>query len=184
VSSPLWNFRPDINSVWNLLSCLCGMLSLSLSLTRDRVFSWVDVTDGQSAYSSWCRAPLWGPWPDFFFCRTLKFEVTLRPTVNQLACLGIEHTCGTCDQILLPVRVLLSEICGLVSVGRLLWWEDGSAICNVTTQWSESRKTRNHILLSHLRLPQSGGPSSHLPRIGWTQQQLYKHLTPGWVQEM
>jgi hypothetical protein len=28
--------------------------------------TWVDVlTDGQSAYPPWCRAPLWGPWPDF-----------------------------------------------------------------------------------------------------------------------
>jgi hypothetical protein len=25
------------------------------------------VTGGQSAYPSWCRAPLWGPWPDFSF---------------------------------------------------------------------------------------------------------------------
>jgi hypothetical protein len=46
--------------------------------------------------------------------------VTLRPTVSQSVCLGIEHPCGTCDQILLPVRILLSEICGLVSVGRPL----------------------------------------------------------------
>jgi hypothetical protein len=64
--------------------------------------------------------------------------------------------CGTCDQILLPVGILLSEICGLVSVGRSLWREDGSAICNVITQWSESLRTRNHTLLSHLRLPQPG----------------------------
>jgi hypothetical protein len=33
VSSPLWDLRPDINSVWNLLSCLCG----APSLTRGRV---------------------------------------------------------------------------------------------------------------------------------------------------
>jgi hypothetical protein len=47
----------------------------------------------------------------------------------------------------------LSECCCLVSVGRPLWREDGSAICSVITQWSESRTTRNHILPSHLRLP-------------------------------
>jgi hypothetical protein len=58
--------------------------------------------------------------------------------------------------------VLLSEICGLVSVGRPVWREDGSAICNVITQWSESRRTRNHTLLSHLRLPQPGGPGSRI----------------------
>jgi hypothetical protein len=35
--------------------------------------------------------------------------------------------------------------------GAPLWREDESAICSVITQWSESRRTRNHILLSHLR---------------------------------
>jgi hypothetical protein len=58
------------------------------------------------------------------------------------------------------VRMLLSEICGLVSVGRPLWRENGFAICNVITQWSKSRRTRNHTLLSHLRLSQPGEPGS------------------------
>jgi hypothetical protein len=40
----------------------------------------------------------------------VEIEVTLRLTVNQSVCLGIEHPCGTCDQILLPVGMLLSEI--------------------------------------------------------------------------
>jgi hypothetical protein len=26
------------------------------------------TTDGRSVSMSWCRAPLWGPWPDFTFC--------------------------------------------------------------------------------------------------------------------
>jgi hypothetical protein len=43
---------------------------------------------------------------------------------------SIEHPCGTCDQILFPVGMLLSEICGLVSIGCPLWREDGSAICS------------------------------------------------------
>jgi hypothetical protein len=34
--------------------------------------------------------------------------------------------------------------------------------CSVIAQWSELRKTRNHTLLSHLRLPQPGGPGSHI----------------------
>jgi hypothetical protein len=64
----------------------------------------------------------------------------------------------------------LSECCGLVSVARPLWREDGSAICSVIAQWFESRRTRNHALLSHLRLPQPGGPGSCLyipPGTGW-----------------
>jgi hypothetical protein len=91
-----------------------------------------------------------------------EVKVTLELTVSQSVCLGIEYPCGTCDQILFPVGMLLSEICGLVSVGCPLWREDGSAICSVITQWSESLRTRNYILLSHLRLPQPGGPGSHI----------------------
>jgi hypothetical protein len=99
-------------------------------------------------------------------------------TDSQSVCLGIEHSRGTCDQILLPVGMLLSEICGLVSVGRPLWQEDWSAFCSVITQWSESRRTRNHTLLSHLRLPQPGGPGfcNIPPGTGWPS------YTPGhWV---
>jgi hypothetical protein len=81
---------------------------------------------------------------------------------SKSVCLGIEHTCGTCDQILFPVGMLLSEICGLVSMGRPLWREDGSGNCSVITQWSESLRTGNHTLLSHLRLLQPGGPGSHI----------------------
>jgi hypothetical protein len=83
-------------------------------------------------------------------------------SVSQSVSLFIEHPCGTCDQILFPVGMFLSEISGLVSMGRPLWPEDESAICNVITQWSESLRTRNHILLSHLRLPQPGGPGSRI----------------------
>jgi hypothetical protein len=37
-------------------------------------------------------------------------------------------------------------------LGRPLWREDGSVICSSICQWSESRRTRNLTLLSHLRL--------------------------------
>jgi hypothetical protein len=52
-------------------------------------------------------------------------------TDSQSVCLGIEYPCETCDQIFFPIGMLLSEICGLVSIGRPLWREDGSAICSV-----------------------------------------------------
>jgi hypothetical protein len=91
-------------------------------------------------------------------CRSRSYFTT----VSQSVCFGIEHPCATCDQILFPVGMLLSEICCLVSMGRLLWREDGSAICSLITQWSESRRTRNHTLLSHLRLPQPGRPGSRI----------------------
>jgi hypothetical protein len=62
-------------------------------------------------------------------------------SVSKLVCLGIEHPCGTCDQILLPIGMLLSENCCRVYVGRPLWREDGCAVCSAITRWSESRRT-------------------------------------------
>jgi hypothetical protein len=41
-------------------------------------------------------------------------------TDSQSVCLGIEYPGGNCDQLLFPVGMLLSEICGLVSIGRPL----------------------------------------------------------------
>jgi hypothetical protein len=91
-------------------------------------------------------------------------EVTLQPTVSrsvgQSVCLGVKPTLG-----LVTIYYFLSESCCLDYVGRPLWREDGSAVCSAITQRSESRRTRNQTLLSHLRLPQPGGPGSriHIP---------------------
>jgi hypothetical protein len=75
---------------------------------------------------------------------------------------------GTCDQILLPIGMLLSESCGLVSVGRPLWREDGCAICRAITQWSEFLRTRNHTSLSHLSLPPTWRARvPYPPETGW-----------------
>jgi hypothetical protein len=105
-----------------------------------------------------------------------QVEVTSRLTVSQSVCFDIEHPCWTCDQILLPVEMLLSEICGHLSVGRPLWWQDGSQICSAVTQWPESLRTENRTLLSYLRLPKPGGPGS---RIYIPQEQGGPVISPG-----
>jgi hypothetical protein len=81
------------------------------------------VTDGPSASSSWCRAPL-------IFSLTITFFV--------------------------------------LHLGHPLWREDASVVYTANTHWSESRRTRDHILLPHLRLPQLGGPG---PQIYIPQEQ-------------
>jgi hypothetical protein len=93
---------------------------------------------------------------------------------------------GTCGHILLPVGMLLSESCGLVSAGRPIWREDGSVICSAVTTWSESLRTRNHTLLSHLWIPQPDGPGSRIyipqeqggpvipPSIGFSLRRLLR----------
>jgi hypothetical protein len=70
----------------------------------------------------------------------------------------------------------LSECCCLVSVGRPLWREQGATICSVITLWFESRRTRNHTLLPHLRLLQPGWPGS---RIYIPQEQGRPVIPPG-----
>jgi hypothetical protein len=116
-----------------------------------------------------------------------KVKVTLRPrpvnqyrspsyftTDSQSVSQSVSMSCcrahsGTSDQISLPVGMLLSEICGLVSVGRPLCREDGSAICCVITQWSESLRTRNHISVSSETLPtwRTRFPYLYPPETGW-----------------
>jgi hypothetical protein len=34
------------------------------------------TTDGQSASMSWCQAPIWGLWPDYYYCQTIAVLLT------------------------------------------------------------------------------------------------------------
>jgi hypothetical protein len=83
--------------------------------------------------------------------QTSEVEVTLRLTVSQSVCLGVGHPIGAHDQILL-FPFFFRKIALLFVLGRSLWREDGSVICSAIYQWSESQRTYNHTLLSHLRL--------------------------------
>jgi hypothetical protein len=82
-------------------------------------------------------------------------------------CLGVEPTLG-----LVTRYYFLSDGCCLVSVRRSLWREDGSAVCSAITQWSESRRARNHTSLSHLRFPQPGQSESG-SLYGWQSVSQY-----------
>jgi hypothetical protein len=64
---------------------------------------------------------------------------------------------------------LLSCFCGSPSLTR-------RRVCSIPTQWSQSLRTRNHTLLSHLRLPQPGRPGS---RIYIPQEQGGPVIHPG-----
>jgi hypothetical protein len=146
VGCPLW---------WEDGSAVCSAITLSQSyfMAKDRSVSRYALVSN----------PLWDLWLPVrrllsYFCGVpSKSNQNYFTTDGQSVCLGIKHPCGTCDQILLPVGRLLSESCGLVSVGHPLWWKDGCATCSAITQWSELRRTRNHTLMSYLSLPQPRG---------------------------
>jgi hypothetical protein len=83
--------------------------------------------------------------------RYVDVEVTLRLTVSESVCLGVGHPFGAHDQILL-FPFFCGKIALLFVLGRPLWREDGFGISSAICQWSESRRTENHALPSHLRL--------------------------------
>jgi hypothetical protein len=174
-------------------------LSSYLALNGSRSRSYF-TTDGRSVSISWCRVhsetcdkmllpvgrllsescgrvfagcPLWREAGSV----NVEVEVTLRLTDSQsVSMTWYRAPLWDLRPDIIPVGMLLSESCGLVSTRRPLWREDGSAAWSVLTQWSESFRTRNHTLLSHLRLPQTGGPGS---RVYIPQEKGWRSYTPG-----
>jgi hypothetical protein len=83
-----------------------------------------------------------------------------------------------------PDFYFLSDSYRCLDVRRPLWREDGSVIysyifygpCQSNHSWSKSRRTHDYILLSHVRVPQTGGPG---PRIYIPQERGGPVVPPG-----
>jgi hypothetical protein len=104
--------------------------------------------DSQSVSISWCQAHFVDVWPDIAFSsrvwvlnllsclcgapsltrRRMSFVSHFTPD-SQSVYPGVEPTLCTFDQILLSFQEFGSGICCRVSVGRPLWREVGSVIC-------------------------------------------------------
>jgi hypothetical protein len=99
-----------------------------------------------------------------------EVEVNLRPTVSRPVCLGVRRPSGTRDQFYFLVEISFRQL-------RVCYFVEPSLtrgrVCNLlvklllglaraVTLGSKSRRTQDHILLSHLRLPQPGGPDPHI----------------------
>jgi hypothetical protein len=74
-------------------------------------------------------------------------------------CLGVEPTLGLVTRYCFLCEVFCLKVAVLSLWGAL---SDERMGLQFAVQWSESRRTRNHTLLSHLRLPQPGGPGSRI----------------------
>jgi hypothetical protein len=53
-----------------LCSCRCPLTNTTHNWTHCQRQSYV-TTDGQSASLSWNKAPIWGLWPDLYYCLTV-----------------------------------------------------------------------------------------------------------------
>jgi hypothetical protein len=100
----------------------------------------------------------------------VEVEVNLRPTVTRPVCPGVWRPSGTRDQFffLLGISFRQLRLCYFVAP-----YLTRGRVCNFLVQLllglaravtlgSKFCRTHGHILLSHLRLPQSGGPGSRV----------------------
>jgi hypothetical protein len=106
----------------------------------------------------------------------IEVEVKLRPTVSRPVCLGVRRPSGTHDQFFFLLEIFFRQlqVCYFVApsltTGRVcnLLYNCFWALPQQSDLGSKSLRTHDHILLSHLRLPQPGEPG---PRIYIPQEQ-------------
>jgi hypothetical protein len=114
----------------------------------------------------------------------IEVEVTWRSTISRPVSLGARRPSGTRNQFYFLLEIFFRQLRFWKFVAPSL---TRRRVCNLLVQFllglaravtlgSKSHRTHSHILLSHLRLPQLGGPGS---RIYIPQEQGGPVIPPG-----
>jgi hypothetical protein len=67
---PTIHFFIQIFNVWDTERTQVNYISSCLPSSQSQSQSYI-TTDGQSASLYWYQAPIWGLWPDFYYCQTI-----------------------------------------------------------------------------------------------------------------
>jgi hypothetical protein len=93
------------------------------------------------------------PWTMFLSRLNNDSSQSQNYTDRRSVCLGIKHSSGAYDQIFITVRQLEAYSCGALSLtrGRIYRLQILLVLASAVIFGSESRGTRDHILLSQIR---------------------------------
>jgi hypothetical protein len=116
----------------------------------------------------------------------VEVKVNLRPTVSGPVCLGVRRPSETPDQFFFLLEISFRQlrvyyvVAPSLTRGRVYYLLVPLllGLARAATLGSKSHRTHAHILLSHLRLPQPGGPG---PRIYIPQEQGGPVIPSGFV---
>jgi hypothetical protein len=101
-----------MSSTLQLFSCLLNSLRLTASQVRLNIShnysseseSYV-TTDSQSASLSWNKAPIWGLWPDFYYCQTVAGLLMWGAVSGERTGLLFKIAAGPCQHSHSRIRV-------------------------------------------------------------------------------